>query len=127
MSSKQRAYELFQVTYYGHVDRGDMVTATSAFHDEVTWSHAQVWGHHEFTRGEPTLLHGRAAVEAFLSARVAQLKEAGIRHHVQDMVFEDDRGAFLGKVVGPDGTEKPFMVWFQLRDDRIWKYTLRPL
>lgn len=127
MATKERARELFQSVYYDSVDRGDMATAVTAFHEDVDWSHAQVWAHHEFARQAPTQLRGRAAVEAFLSARTAQLAEAKIRHSVRDMVFEDDRGAFLGVVTGEDGRELPFMVWFEIRDDRIGRYVLRPL
>ena len=57
------------------------------------------------------------------------LGKAGIRHQVRDMVFEPEtgKGAFLGAVVGSDGTEAPFLAWFELKDDRIYRYTIRPL
>ena len=71
--------------------------------------------------------HGRAAIEAFLVARREQLAAAGIRHRVVDLVIDQGRGAFLGEVRGPDGSCKPFMVWFELRDGLIGRYLLRPL
>lgn len=129
MSTAERAHELFERMYYGGIDRGDMAGAASALHPEVEWSHQQVWAHHEFARGAPQELHGREAVRAYLGARVPQLREARIRHHVREMVFdpERDRGAFLGAVDGPDGRSLAFLVWFELRDDLVKKYVLRPL
>ncbi|MBI1181124.1 MAG: hypothetical protein GC201_11240 [Alphaproteobacteria bacterium] len=127
MSAKQLAYELLQSTYYDGIDAGDMAKAASALHEEVEWSHAQVWAHHEFERGEPSALHGRRAVQDFLGARVGQLAQARIRHKVRDMACEGDKGAILGYVRGPDGTEKDFMVWFEIRDGKIARYVLRPL
>ncbi len=129
MSTAERAYELFEHLYYGHIDRCEMARAAEALHPEIEWSHQQVWAHHEFQRGAPQELHGSDAVREYLAARVPQLREARIRHHVRDMVFDAqrDRGAFLGAVDGPDGRSLPFMVWFELRDDRVKKYVLRPL
>ena len=127
MSTAERAYELFEKIYYGNIDRGDMAAAATALHPEVEWSHQQVWAHHEFARGAPERLQGRTTVEQFLAARVEQLRDARIRHHVRDMVFERNRGAFLGAVDGPDGRTLGFMVWFELRDDLVSRYLLRPL
>ena len=126
MTPKERAFHLFQNVYYANVDRGDMAAATEAFHPDVDWSHAQVWAHHEFARGNAHSLRGRQAVHEFLAARVPQLREARITHHVREMVMVGDRGAFLGAVEGP-GATKEFMVWFELRDGLVSRYTLRPL
>lgn len=103
-----------------------MDTAVMAFHPDVEWSHSQVWAHHDFARGEPTQLHGRAAVRELLAARVAELKDAGITHHVRDMIMEGDKGAFIGAVEGP-GPDRPFMVWFEMTDGLVSRYVLRPL
>src|SRR5688572_21651645 len=127
MSTAARAYELFETIYYGNIDRGEMAAAATALHPEVEWSHQQVWAHHGFARGTPEHLNGRTAVEQFLAARVEQLRAARIRHHVRDLVFERDRGAFLGAVDGPEGRSLGFMVWFELRDDLVQRYLLRPL
>ena len=127
MSTKDQAYTLLQLTYYDGIDAGDMALAASALHEDIEWSHAQVWAHHEFQRGEPSTLHGRAAVQEFLTARLQQLAEARIRHKIRELVFEEDHGAFIGDVCGEDGTQKPFMVWFEIRDCRISRYWLRPL
>jgi ketosteroid isomerase-like protein len=129
MATQQRAYELFEHGYYGHIDRCDMAGAAAALHPDIEWSHQQVWAHHEFARGAPQELRGREAVRDYLAARVQQLREARIRHHVREMVFDAarERGAFLGAVDGPDGRSLPFMVWFELRDDLVRKYVLRPL
>ena len=127
MSTRDLAYHLLQETYYDSVDRGDMAAAVLALHEEVEWSHAQVWAHHGFAQGKPTRMQGRGVVGAFLAERVQQLKEAGIRHRVRELVCDGDRGAMLGYVLGPDGSEQPFMVWFELRDERISRYVLRPI
>ena len=127
MASKQRALELLQTTYYDSVDRGDMTAAASAMHEAVAWSHLQVWEHHGYRReSQATELHGRQAVEDFLAERRQQIAEAGIQHKVRDLVFENDKGAFIGAVEGP-GPDKLFMVWFEIKDDRISRYVLRPL
>ena len=127
MSTRDLAYRLLQSTYYDSIDKGDMVRACSALHPDVDWTHAQVWAHHQFERAEASGFRGRQAIQDFLTARVAQLAEARITHHVDDMVIEGDKGAFLGHVAGPDGTTRPFFVWFELRDGLIGRYTLRPL
>jgi hypothetical protein len=126
MTNKELAFNLFQNVYYGNVDRGDMTAAAQAFHPHVEWSHAQVWAHHEFARGNAILLVGRDKVNAYLAERVPQLREAKITHHVRKMVMEGDTGAFIGAVEGP-GPERQFMVWFELKDNLISHYTLRPL
>ncbi|HEX2793488.1 MAG TPA: nuclear transport factor 2 family protein [Croceicoccus sp.] len=125
-SAKAHAHHLFQDIYYGHVDKGDMTTAVSALHPDVEWSHAQVWAHHGFARGEPSAHKGRDAVYGLLSARVDELKDAGITHHVRDMVMEGNKGAFIGAVEGP-GPDRLFMVWFEIEDDLVKRYDLRPL
>ncbi len=127
VSERELALRLLQQTYYDGVDQGDMRRAASALHEDIEWSHAQVWAHHEFAVGKPTRMQGRAAIEAFLEARREQLAAAGIRHRVVDLVIDQGRGAFLGEVRGPDGSCKPFMVWFELRDGLIGRYLLRPL
>ena len=127
MNTRERAYHLLQRVYYDNVDRGLMTAAAAAFHPEVEWSHAQVWAHHEFRQGHAQQLKGRAAVQALLEARVEQLRDARITHHVREMVMEGDKGAFLGAVEGPQGELKPFMVWFEVRDGLIARYMLRPL
>jgi len=127
MSERELALKLLQGTYYDGVDQGDMALATSALHQDIDWSHAQVWSHHGFAAGTPTQMRGRAAIRAFLEARREQLAAAGIRHRVDDLVINDGRGAFIGHVLGPNGEKKPFMVWFELRDGLIGRYWLRPL
>jgi hypothetical protein len=127
MSEREHALKLLQATYYDGVDRSDMALATSALHEDIEWSHAQVWAHHGFQAGKPTQMRGRDTIRAFLEARRDQLVAAGIRHRVDDLVCSDGRGACLGHVLGPDGSRKPFMVWFELRDHLIGRYLLRPL
>jgi len=127
MTPRELAFHLLQDTYYDSIDRGDMEKAASALHEEVEWSHQQVWSHHDFQQGRPSLKRGSAVVGAFLAERREKLAEAKIRHHVRDLVCEENRGAMLGYVLGPDGTEQSFMVWFEIRDGKLSRYLLRPL
>jgi len=126
MSLRDSAHDIFQNVYYGNIDRGDMDAAVSRLHPDIAWSHAQVWAHHGFAQGHAERLQGREAVRAFLRARVDQLREAQITHHVRHMMMDGSSGAFLGAVEGP-GPEKPFMVWFEMKDGLISRYDLRPL
>jgi ketosteroid isomerase-like protein len=127
MMTRDQAVQLLQGTYYDGIDAGDMKRAAAALHEDVEWSHAQVWAHHEFNRGEPATLRGRESVQAFLRQRVQQLAEARISHKIRDLIFDGQRGAFIGYVRGPDATEKDFLVWFEIRDRKIARYLLRPL
>ena len=54
------------------------------------------------------------------------IAETKIQHKVRNMVFEGDKGAFLAEVVGEDKSI-PFFVWFELKDDLVYPYVLRPL
>jgi hypothetical protein len=121
------AHRLLQLTYYDAVDKGDMATAASALHEDVEWSHQQVWAHHGFSRGNPSQLRGRTAVHDLLLARRSQLAAANIRHRVRNLICDGNVGALIGYVLGPDSSEQPFMVWFELRDEKIAKYILRPI
>ena len=121
------AYHLLQRTYYDSIDAGDMETAASALHEDVAWSHQQVWAHHGFARGNPSQLRGRAVVRELLLARRDQLAQANIRHRVRHLVCDGQRGAVEGYVLGPDGGEQPFLVWFEIRDEKIARYVLRPV
>ncbi len=121
------AYQLLQLTYYDSVDKGDMEMAASALHEDVEWSHQQVWAHHGFPRGNPSQLRGRTAIRDLLLARRSELTAAKIRHRVRDLICDGKVGALIGYVLGPDSSEQPFMVWFELRDEKIGKYILRPI
>jgi hypothetical protein len=126
MATKQQAWDLFQKGYYDNVDSGKMEAAAAVYHADLDWSHQQVWVHHNYQRAEPTRFTSPAQITTFLNERKAKLAEAKIRHQVRDMVFENDKGAFLGAVVG-SGPDQHFMVWFELKDGKISRYSLRPL
>lgn len=128
MADKATALRLFQDDYYAAVDSGRMKEAMVAFTDDVEWTHAQVWGPRDpQAPNRPTWLRGKREIEEFLVARKDNLARANIRHHVQEMIFENDKGAFIGYVQGGDGQKSHFMVWFEIRDDKIARYLLRPL
>jgi hypothetical protein len=65
-------------------------------------------------------------VEALLKGRKAELRKQNIRHLVQDLVLDGSKGAFLAFVKGGE-KELGFMVWFELKDEKIYRYIVAPL
>jgi hypothetical protein len=126
MATQDDVLELFQRRYYDHIDAGDMDGAVAALHDAVEFNHVQVWQRTDLELGA-TAIHGRAAVHAFLTGAKAKLAEAAIRHRIRDVVVDGDRGAFTAAVVGADGEQAPFLVWFELRDGLVGRYIVRPI
>jgi hypothetical protein len=126
MTTKQQAWDLFQKGYYDNVDAGNMEAAVKVYHEQLDWSHQQVWVHHNYQRTEPSRFTSPAQILAFLNERKGKLAEAKIRHKVRDMVLDGDKGALLGAVEG-SGPDQNFMVWFELKDGKIARYSLRPL
>jgi hypothetical protein len=131
--TRDEAHRLLQAVYYDSIDAGDPGAAVQALHEDIRWTHAQVWQAHDLELGHSEL-HGRAAVEAFLRAAMPKLREAQILHKVDEIVFDADRqhGAILGHVEGREGTpdagvRAPFMVWIEATDGLISRYELRPL
>ena len=126
MATKQTAFQLLQRTYYDSIDRYDIPSAVTALHENVAWSHAQVWKRHDLGMPASETFDGRDEVEAFLSGVTDRLRVAQITHTIREMVFDEatDKGAFLadvsGRVGSPDaGVQAPFLVWFELRDDLV--------
>ncbi len=127
MLSKERVWEMFQGTYFDSIDNGRMAEAVSIFHEDVEWIHTQVWEHHGYLRAKGSdKLKGKESVEALLRGRQVHMAEARIRHVIDDLVFEGDRGAFIGHVKGPD-TEVPLIAWFEIRDEKVSRYIVTPL
>src|SRR6476646_7887569 len=119
MATKQTAFQLLQRTYYDSIDRYDIPSAVTALHENVAWSHAQVWKRHDLGMPASESFDGRDEVEAFLSGVTDRLRVAQITHTIREMVFDEatDKGAFLadvsGRVGSPDaGVQAPFLVWF---------------
>ena len=131
MTDQTGAMKLLQQTYYDGIDAGDMALAASALHPDIDWSHAQVWRHDDLgLGGEPHVQqhHGAAAIRTFLDGVKPHLAAAQIRHRITDLVIDGERGAFLGSVVSrTDDRSVPFLVWFELTDGLMSRYTLRPL
>ena len=118
---------MFQKTYFDSVDKGEMSKAISIFHDDVEWIHTQVWEHDSYSRDKGSdRLKGRKEIEALLSGRKAELAKVNIRHVVKDLVFEGHRGAFIGHVTG-HGKELPLIAWFEIKDDKVYRYIVAPL
>ena len=127
MLSKDQVLEMFQKVYFDSIDRGEMTKAVSIFHEDVEWTHTQVWEHDQYQRSKGSdRLKGRKAVEALLKERTTALAGVKIRHVVRDLVFEGNRGAFIGHVEGP-GKQLPLVAWFETKDDKIFRYTITPL
>jgi len=127
MLSKDQVLEMFQKVYFDSIDRGDMTRAVSIFHEDVEWIHTQVWEHDQYQRAKGSdRLKGRKAVEELLKERAAAVAKVNIRHVVRDLVFEGNRGAFIG-YVGGSGKELPLIAWFETKDDKISRYIVAPL
>jgi hypothetical protein len=126
VTSAEAARRLFQEVYYDSIDRQDMQTAVSALHEAVEFDHRQVWQRTDLELGA-SRWHGRDEVLRFLTRARPRLAAARIRHRVDDLVFQDDRGAFRAHVEGEDGERAPFLVWFGLEDDLVRHYIVRPL
>ena len=127
MLSKDQVWEMFQKVYFDSVDKGEMTKAVSVFHEDVEWVHTQVWEHDQYRRDKGSdRLKGRKAVEALLKGRATDLGKLNVRHVVRDLVFEGNRGAFIGYVGTPD-KELPLVAWFETKDDKISRYIITPL
>lgn len=119
-------HRLLQNTYFDSIDGGDAETAVTALHEDVEWVHRQVWEHDGHTSEELDVYHGREAVFEFLDPRIGEMQQEGIEHQVSEAICEGDRGAFRAAVVGPDGTEQPFLGWVELEDGLISHYRVTP-
>lgn len=125
IATAEDARRLFQERYYDAVDRQDMDAAASAFHGDVEFDHVQVWQRTDLELGA-SQLHGRDAVRRFLGGAQARLAEARIRHQVDEVVLDGDRGALRARVEGEDGERTAFLVWFELESGLIRRYLVRP-
>ena len=127
MLSKDKVWEMFQKIYFDSIDKGDMAKAASVFHEDVEWIHTQVWEHNEYHRNKGSdKLIGRDKVQALLEGRRSALAKQNIRHVIQDLVLEGNKGAFLGHVKG-HGKELALMAWFELENEKICRYIITPL
>ena len=127
MLTKEQAWELFQDKYFDLVDSGEMEKAASIFHDDVEWIHTQVWEHDEHRRDKGSdRLKGKKQVEALLKGRTQSMGKESVRHVLQEMVFDGKKGAFIAHVKGAD-KEVPLFAWFELRDEKVYRYIVGPL
>ena len=127
MNADERAHHLIQTTYYDSIDRGDFETAVTALHEDVVWNHVRVWQPTESDRTSVHELRGRNAVYEFLEGYRDKLAQDKTRHLIERLVTDGEVGAQLGAVVGPDGESAPMIVWFEITDGLISRYTVRPL
>jgi hypothetical protein len=128
MSIKADALHVIRDLWYAAIDSGRMEDATLALTDDVEWTYQQVrTGRDPNKPPETYWLRGRREVGAFLAARRDAIVSARSRHEVEQMVFDDDKGAFIGYVQGQDPTKSYFLAWFELRDAKISRYVVRPL
>jgi hypothetical protein len=127
MLSRDEVWNMFQKIYFDSIDKGDMTKAVTIFHDDVEWIHTQVWEHDGYRRDKGSdRLKGRHEAEALLKGRKVDLRRQGVRHLLKDLVLEGNRGAFIGHVKGP-GKELPLIAWFEIKDDKIYRYIVTPL
>jgi hypothetical protein len=120
------ARRFFQERYYDNVDRQDAEGAVSALHEAVEFDQVQVWQTTDLRLGA-NQLRGRDEVLRFLSGAKLRLAEARIRHRVDTAVLDGFRGALRAHVVGEDGEQAPFIVWFELEDGLVRRYLVRPV
>ena len=118
--------ELLQRTYFDGIDTGDATAAVAALHEDVEWTHTQVWEHDGHTRGTADSLHGRDSVREFLAARIGEMQVEGIKHRVKQVITEGDAGAFRAEVMGPTGVSLPFFGWVEIQDGQIITYIVGP-
>lgn len=126
IESGEDLYRLIQETYFDSIDDGDAKTAVSALHEDVEWVHRQVWEHDGHASDEVDTLYGRAAVFDLLDGRIDEMQDIGIRHSLDEAIYEDGRGAFTAAVVGPDGHRQPFLGWVELEDGLVSTYRVTP-
>jgi ketosteroid isomerase-like protein len=130
MTTRSEALEIFQTRYFDSVDRGDWAAAAATMADDVEWSHISAWKGDDlgFDRSKPDVLRRRADVEQLLAKVVPNIVDAGIRHEIQDLVVEGDRGAFLCQATSAKKSDvAQFMVWFVVEQQTIKRYLMRPL
>jgi hypothetical protein len=127
MLSKNQVMDMFQNTYFGSIDKGEMTKAISVFHDDIEWIHTQVWEHDKYVRMKGSdRLKGKKEVENLLMERKAALAKENVRHVIQELVFEENKGAFIGHVTG-SGKELALIAWFEIKDDKVYRYIVTPL
>jgi hypothetical protein len=93
MLSKAQVIEMIK-SYYSSVDNLDMTTAVSIFHEDVEWIHTQVLEHDQFVRDKGSdRLRGKNQVESLLQGRKESLAKLRVRHVLEDLVLEGNKGA----------------------------------
>ena len=119
-------YELQQETYYDSIDAGDADTAVTALHEDIEWTHTQVWEHDGHSSQKTDVLHGREAVREFLAERIPEAQDEGIEHKVLKCISNGQQGAFYGEVVGSDGRTLGTIAWLEFEDGKVKKYVNTP-
>lgn len=127
MADQALVRTLFQDGYYDNIDGQDIDKAVLTMHPDVEFIHTQVWQGGDLRLGS-NHWHGRTQVRAFLTEAAPRLKDAQIRHKVDTVVVDGDRGALQCHVENRDGADvkAPFLVWFELKDDMISRYIVCP-
>lgn len=124
--TEQQLQCLLQNTYFDNIDNARPERAVEAFTPEAQWQHTQVWAHDGHNARHTDRLVGRAALLAFLSARVPQMQAIQIKHQVDEVIVSAERGAFRARVIGPDGRSVGFMGWVEISGDKLKTYTVVP-
>lgn len=118
--------ELLQNVYFDNIDNARPEKAVQALTENVCWEHNQVWEHDGHNSHKRDQINGRDSVFEFLNHRVPQMQKINIKHKVQQVILDGNKGAFRAQVVGPDGSVRPFMGWVELADGKVDRYLVVP-
>jgi hypothetical protein len=109
--------------YYLGVETDDLDRALAVFHPDARFTH--VWSQQHPEKQE---LNGVGEIRAWLEKVGPYANSRGLVHSISDFVLNGDRGAFLAEVSSDQHDRRgQFMVWFELADDRLIRYDMRPL
>jgi hypothetical protein len=126
MMKAEELREHLQHKYFDNVDTANPADAVLAFTPDMHWQHTQVWAHDGHDSRHTDRLQGRDALLDFMQARVKEMQVIKIRHRVDEVIVNGDRGAFRASVLGPTGRRLGFMGWVELRDGLIQSYIVVP-
>ncbi|WP_027948803.1 nuclear transport factor 2 family protein [Haliea salexigens] len=115
-----------QHVYFDNVDTANPAGAVLAFTRDMHWQHTQVWPHDGHDSRHTDHLHGRAALLEFMQTRVKEMQVIRIRHRVDEVIVQGDRGAFRASVLDPSGRSLGFLGWIELSDGLIHRYLVVP-
>lgn len=124
--TREELQALLQNTYFDNIDNARPEGAVQAFTPDAEWQHTQVWAHDGHSSRHTDRLQGRDNLLAFLAERVPQMQAIQIKHRVDEVIVDGNRGAFRARVTGPTGRSLGFVGWVELRDGLLQRYIVMP-